>query len=177
MRGANENIRAEKIGDEMFWLFGQELYNYGSPQKKKKKLWESLPGEFRKHICPFSISVSCHWFSFWTVFYFLPPTIHSSLRNKNNNSTSDINHMGGMYLLCRKGNFMRAITDQLQATNMIRLNKRCIGLWFRAQIILMNKSISNGVAKRKLINCKFSSQEKKTTIQFVLTFGFCHFDI
>lgn len=160
-----------------FGYLDRSYITMAPPKKKKKKLWESLPGEFRKHICPFSISVSCHWFSFWTVFYFLPPTIHSSLRNKNNNSTSDINHMGGMYLLCRKGNFMRAITDQLQATNMIRLNKRCIGLWFRAQIILMNKSISNGVAKRKLINCKFSSQEKKTTIQFVLTFGFCHFDI
>lgn len=42
MRGANENIRAEKIGDEMFWLFGQELYNYGSPPPKKKIFYENL---------------------------------------------------------------------------------------------------------------------------------------
>lgn len=42
MRGANENIRAEKIGDEMFWLFGERLYNYGSQKKKKKWNYENL---------------------------------------------------------------------------------------------------------------------------------------
>lgn len=34
MRGADENIRAEKMGDEMFWLFGQQLYNYTAQKKK-----------------------------------------------------------------------------------------------------------------------------------------------
>lgn len=33
MRGADENIRAEKMGDEMFWLFGPSLYNYMAPKK------------------------------------------------------------------------------------------------------------------------------------------------
>jgi len=124
---------------------------------------EPLPSESRNHICPFSISVSCNWFTFWTLFYFLPPTIHSSLRDKNNSSTSDINHMAGMCLSVVQVT-MSAITDQLHATNLIRINNALVYDPGHRPYWWLNP-LAIGVAKRKLIKRSVFVTTKE--VQFV----------
>lgn len=123
-----------------------------APQKKKKKIYENLcqvsvenTSARSPFLCHVTDLVFEQYFTFSLQIFILLWEIRTTAAHQT------LNHMGGMCLLCRKGNIMRAITDQLQVTNMIRANKQCISLWSRAQILLMNKSISNSVAKWKLI--------------------------
>lgn len=116
---------------------------------QKMELWESLPDECKKktHFCLFSISVTSHWFSFWTVFYFLPPTILSSMKRRSTKAYQT--WITWVECVCCVGNFMR--TDYRSKTFNKQDKRKLIVLWFRAHFVLMINTWEISVAKGKLI--------------------------